>query len=237
MRNRGSGAAIRLAGILVAILAGVLSGCATTEVERSGFRVRIENISSESELATPLSPGVWVIHDSEFRLFREDMPDSGSGLESLAEDGNPAALAASIAGNSMTSQTGVFNIPTDSETPTILAPGREAAYEFSFRAAPGDRLSFISMFVQSNDLFFAPQDRGIDLFPAGRPIDGDITTQIILWDAGVELNELPGGGENQPLRQAAANSGDDENGVVRRVADAYEYPPVASLIRVMISAE
>ena len=215
----------------------MLSGCATNAVERTSFRVIIENISSDSDLATPISPGVWVIHDSEFRLFQEGMPGSGSGLESLAEDGNPAALAASIAGNSMTSQTGVFNIPTGAEVPADLAPGADAAYEFGFRAAPGDRLSFVLMFVQSNDLFFAPQDSGINLFPAGQPIDGDITGQIILWDAGVELNELPGGGANQPLRQAADNSGSDENGAVHRVADSFEYPPVGALIRVMIVAE
>ncbi len=45
------------------------------------------------------------------------------------------------------------------------------AYEFSFTAAPGDRLRFATMFVQSNDWIFSPASGGIELFDA----DGDPT--------------------------------------------------------------
>lgn len=35
------------------------------------------------------------------------------------------------------------------------------AYEFTFTASSGDRLGFATMFVQSNDLFFATPPEGI----------------------------------------------------------------------------
>ena len=134
-------------------------------------------------------------------------PDRGAGLEALAEDGNPAELAANLPRNS-----GVFTTPVGADGPGPLTPGN--AYEFTFVARPGDRLSFATMYVQSNDLFLAPGDTGIALFTDDRqPISGDITDQIGLWDAGTEVNEQPGVGANQAPRQAAANTGVDEGGV------------------------
>jgi hypothetical protein len=47
------------------------------------------------------------------------------------------------------------------------------------------------MFGQSNDLFYS-NDRPIALFDgAGKPVGGDMTLQLSLWDAGTELNEEP----------------------------------------------
>ena len=56
---------------------------------------------------------------------------------------------------------------------------------------PGDRLSLTTMMGQSNDWFYAPVESGIPLFENGNPISGDITSQIILWDAGTEVNQEP----------------------------------------------
>ena len=39
----------------------------------------------------------------------------------------------------------------------------------------GDYLSFATMFVQSNDLFYAPEPSGIPLFDGETPVDGDMT--------------------------------------------------------------
>ena len=92
------------------------------------------------------------------------------------------------------------------------------------------------MYVQSNDLFLAPGETGIALFVDGQPISGDITDQIDLWDAGTEVNEEPGVGANQAPRQAAANTGADEGGVVRLVDDGYTYPAVADIVLITISS-
>jgi hypothetical protein len=48
---------------------------------------------------------------------------------------------------------------------------------------------------------------------------GDVTSQVILWDAGTELNQEPGIGADQGPRQKGANTGKAENGGVRNVKD------------------
>ena len=187
------------------------------------FTVRIEN------LGTVLAPGAWVAQRGGTPIFSDGQPDRGAGLEALAEDGNPAQLAASLFNNS-----GVFTTPVGADGPGPLTP--DNAYEFSFVARPGDRLSFATMYVQSNDLFLAPGDTGIELFTDGQPISGDITAQIDLWDAGTEVNEEPGVGENQAPRQAGANTGADEGGAVRLVDDGFTYPAVADIVSITITS-
>src|SRR5205823_12964939 len=108
--------------------------------------------------------------------------------------------------------------------------------DFTVTATPGDRLHFAVMFVKSNDLFYAPREGGIALFNGkGRPIAGDRTADLVLWDAGTEVNEAPGAGPNQATRQSQPNTGPDENGVVRPVKDGFTYPAVAKVIRVTIT--
>lgn len=131
----------------------------------------------------------------------------------------------------------VFNTPDMEEEPAPAFPG--SAYTFTFTAVPGDHLSFATMLVQSNDLFFAPGENGIALFDdMGNPVHGDVTRTVWLWDAGTEVNEEPGVGENQAPRQADADTGEDEMGTVLRIGevmDSFDYPATAALIRVTIS--
>ena len=192
--------------------------------EPAHFTVRIENIG------TLLAPGAWVAQRGGTPLFVDGQPDRGAGLEALAEDGSPAELAASLTINS-----GVFTTPEGADGPGPLPPGN--AYEFSFIARPGDRLSFATMYVQSNDLFLAPDDTGIALFnDDGQSISDDVTALVRLWDAGTEVNEEPGVGANQAPRQAGANTGADEGGAVRLVDDGFTYPAVSDIVRITISA-
>ena len=186
-------------------------------------------LGMETGVTTVLAPGIWVVHADGMPLFVDGEADMGGGLEGLAEDGNPGPLADALGMGS-----GVFNTPVDAAGPGPVPPG--GAYEFTFRARPGDRLSFATMFVQSNDLFFAPDDEGIDLFATGRPARGDITAQIYLWDAGTEVNQVPGVGPDQAPRQSGPDSGADESGDVRLVDDGFHYPDVEDAIRVTISA-
>lgn len=188
-------------------------------------------LAADTGLASPLAPGVFIVHRNAAPLFSSNSPDRGLGLAELAEDGNPAPLAAALGGNS-----GVFNTPVGAAGPGALLPG--SAYEFSVTAKAGDRLSFATMFVQSNDLFYAPSTAGIALFNAsGAPIAGDITSQISLWDAGSETNQAPGVGADQAPRQAAANTGADEGGNVRLVDDGFSYPSVGSIVKVTITVQ
>jgi hypothetical protein len=93
------------------------------------------------------------------------------------------------------------------------------------------------MFIQSNDLFYAPADpAGIPLFEGGAPVEGDMTSMLALWDAGTEVNEQPGVGPNQAPRQDGADTGTPE-GVVRPVDDGYDYPATGEVIEVTVSPQ
>ncbi|NNE35482.1 MAG: hypothetical protein HKN13_09605, partial [Rhodothermales bacterium] len=137
-------------------------------------------------------------------------------------------------------KSGVFNTPAGTDAAGPLLPGQ--TYEFRFTAPVGMHVSFATMFVQSNDLFYAPEPSGIPLFDDdGNPNIGDVTEHVFLWDAGTEVNEEPGVGVNQAPRQSGPDTGIDENGSIVRiddgVADAagYRYPNVSDVIRVEIS--
>jgi hypothetical protein len=129
----------------------------------------------------------------------------------------------------------VFNTPLGAKAPGPITPG--AAYEFTISAMPGERLALTTMMGQSNDWFYAPNESGIALFKNGKPVSGDITSQMILWDAGTEVNQEPGIGPDQGPRQKAANTGEAENGVVRNAKDVKygsAFSNVSSVMRVTI---
>ena len=207
------------------------------------FRVLVENVSAENAVAggpAPLAPGVWAVHNAGDPFFTQDAPDRGEGLEALAEDGDPSGLAASVATLSGVVSSHAFNTPIGAEMPAPILSGQ--GYEFTVYGVPGDYLSLATMFVQSNDLFYAPDGAGIALFDDnGAAIDGDVTSQVFLWDAGTEVNEEPGVGANQAPRQSGSNTGDDESGSVVLIGDGqmgasgFTYPNVADIIRVTIN--
>ena len=76
-------------------------------------------------------------------------------------------------------------IPTknyvQSGTFAAVAPGQTTS--FTFHAAKGQRLMFATMYSNSNDLFFAPENPGIQLFnDSGVPYTGIIADAVKLWD-------------------------------------------------------
>jgi len=205
--------------------------------EETSFVVRIENVGNAdgSAMTTPFAPGVWAVHTGSDPLFSAGQADRGEGLEALAEDGDPSALAAALASQAGVSASGAFNTPVGETNPGPLPPG--GAYEFTITAVPGDMLSFATMYVQSNDLFYAPDGSGIALFNSdGTPVSGDVTGRIQLWDAGTEVNQEPGVGPDQAPRQAGPDTGPDEDGVVQVVSDEFTYPDTPATIRVTITA-
>ncbi|HKJ46612.1 MAG TPA: spondin domain-containing protein [Balneolales bacterium] len=180
--------------------------------------------SSHTGLTVPLSPGVFAIYQNDNPLFMSGSPAEGNGLEALAEDGNPDMLFTSLSSDNQVLMHGLFDTPDGSTSKSILLPGQ--TYSFSFQAEEGDKLTFATMYAQSNDWFYSAGQNGIDLFQNGAAISGDITGDIMLWDAGTEANEEPGIGSNQAPRQSAANTGTaDPNNSVRTV-DESMYPKV-----------
>jgi hypothetical protein len=190
-------------------------------------------LDGRTGIVSPLSPGVAAVHMMPGILFSEGMADADDGLEALAEDGDPTGLLASLLANSEVSVAEAFDTPLGGAGAAPAMPGE--SYVFQLTASEGDRLSLATMYVQSNDLFFAPADDGLDLFPGGTALDGDVTSSFLLWDAGTEVNEAPGVGLSQAPRQAAPDTGADEAGVVQEVDDGYDYPTVSDVIRVTVT--
>ncbi len=186
-------------------------------------------------LVSPLAPGAYAVHDSGMPIFTSGMADGGYGLEGLAEDGSAGTLGTWLETATGVSEAGVFSTPVGSGGPGPLLPGN--SYSFTFDAEEGDFLSFATMLVQSNDLFFGFGDMGLALFDNnGAAVIGDMTSAVMLWDAGTEMNQWPGAGTNQPLRQAGANTGPvDADNAVRVVNDGYAYPATNTLVRVTVS--
>lgn len=207
------------------------------------FTVRIENVSNKdgftasngSKFPFALSPGLWVVHEAEVRLYKEGTAAS-AGLERQAEDGDPMDLISSLTAREHSAmQHGVFNTPVGATAPGPIGPG--AAYEFTINAKPGMKLSAAMMFGQSNDWFYALPAEGISLFHNGKPISSDVTSRFVLYDAGTEVDEEIGIGANQGPRQKAPNTGVDEHGVVHRAKSSTYFSSNAALFRVTIMPE
>jgi len=213
-------------------------------IENSGvkFTVRIENVSDkDGQTATDgskwpfaLSPGMWVLHKKEVRLYSEGKK-AIAGLEAQAEEGNPTEIINFLMGHHSEMLHGVFNTPVGANGPAPILPG--GAYEFTFTATPGMRLSVITMFGQSNDWFYAPKNEGIDLFENGKAVSGDFTSMFMLYDAGTEADQEPGLGTDQAPRQKAPNTGAAENGVVHKAKKSTFFGHNGELFRVTITPE
>ncbi|NOT60241.1 MAG: hypothetical protein HOP19_08445, partial [Acidobacteria bacterium] len=130
---------------------------------------------------------------------------------------------------------GVFSTPVGADKPAPIGPG--GAYEFSFNAKPGMRLSLAMMFGQSNDWFYAPKRQGIDLFVNGKALSGDITSEFMLFDAGTEVDEEPGVGSNQGPRQASPDAGVAENGKVHAAKKSTFFTRNGELFKITITAD
>lgn len=191
----------------------------------------IDAIRFDRGIATTLSPGVFVIHRNDAPLFATGNADCGAGLEALAEDGNPATLAGSLAA-------GGDGLVTSGAFDSVTTGGAIAgdAFEVTFEADPGDRLSFATGFTASNDWFFGAGPTGIELFHGNDPRWGDITSEVHLFDLGTESDEELDVGANTGVQQDAPNTGStDGRTEVRQVPLATYDTPVPYHVRVTLT--
>jgi hypothetical protein len=243
--------------LLFAVLAGTPAAGQSRTDPATTFTVRIENVARRvlplpngTEADIPLSPGVWAVHTGRgpFLTPGELAPPA---LKALAEAGMVAAFAGGPGTTAGVRNQGTFETPHGrargrmetsrsegggANTTRMLQAGQH--YEFRVSARPGDRLSLALMLAQSNDGLLATDGDGIALFDSSlKPIDGDITDRLQLWDVGTEVNERPGVGRNQGLRQGAAHAGDPERRPVRPMPEAEFgslWPPVDRIVKVTI---
>jgi hypothetical protein len=212
---------------------------------RSGgteFVLRMENISSFDALvfsdgstqAAGMSHGVYSVHPDGWPVYEPgEITLSATGLEELAEDGNVRPMQAYLEKHPDVVESGIFYKPVGWDKDGELWPGD--AYEFRFTADPGDKLSFATMLMQSNDIIYGPREGRMELFTAdGRPISGDISGEIAPFDAGTEVNEDPLFGANVGVNQRWLNAGDPEEKEVRPPDDGFAYPAASKVLRVTL---
>ena len=219
-------------GVTAALGAGVADAKGQKQVT---FEVTITNNSELGQLDTdraggqiPLAPALWAVANGAGNPLFEVGESASAGLELLAEDGSPAGLHAEA-----------LEVNRISASEPAFGPGGPIlagqSTTFTITASPGDRLFLASMFVQSNDFFFANDD-GIRLFHGNRAVSGDVTDSVALWDAGTEVDEAPGLGDYQPLSGSGQNTGAAEGGVITlasETGDGFDIP--ADIIEVSIT--
>ena len=176
-------------------------------------------LTSNSGYVSPVAPVLWVLHDKkDYPIFREGTPDYGTGLETLAETGNPEPLYQSLMTKGY--KTGFQATQTDGSVGPLF-PGQK--YRFTINGQVGQSLSLACMLGASNDIFFSTGDKGIKLSYGEAKIE--LTHFIELYDAGTEVNEYPG---------AQTHADTEEHGVVRRLDDGLPWPKASRVIRVTI---
>lgn len=202
------------------------------------FEVESARVEANTGLIVPMSPGVWAVHDDGTNpLFNSGEADFGEGLEAIAEDGVPTDAAASLKAKTGVKSSDLFDTPVGATAPSAIGPG--GSYQFTFEAESGDRLSLTTMFVQSNDWIYTFPENGIALYNGDTPLSGDVTSEILLYDAGTEVDEYPGAGLNQVIRQSSADAGAaDADNTVRRVTTPPSNVPMASsVIKVTVTPQ
>jgi hypothetical protein len=111
-------------------------------------------------------------------------------------------------------------------TPPLILPGQSVTIHFS--AAKGEALSFATMYGWSNDLFFAPENPGIKVYDEnGMPKEGDVSSQIKIWDNGTRINQVPGAAVTHP------GTADTKNIIEVNGTDAQgnNYLPASTLVK------
>jgi hypothetical protein len=218
-------------GISVLVLAAGLGFAQPTAAGNAmTFTVTVEQMTTDHTLKlpdgsatkAPISPGIALVHSGANPLFMIGKP-AAEPIQRIAEAGQPEDAVAAMKKIKGVSQVVMF----------------ERTDTFTIRARPGDMLTFATMFGQSNDCFYAPKGSGdVALFDkGGKPMVGEHAVEVVLYDAGTEVNQAPGIGPDQGPRQDPKTwrQGELEHATVQPVRDTFAYPPVAEVIRVTIS--
>jgi hypothetical protein len=196
----------------------------------------LATLNGKTGVTVPFSPGAYAVHSDEVSFFQTGSSAS-DGIEDIAEDGKPSELVSTLKDSDGIKSVGAFNTPEGSDSKGPLTPGN--SYTFSVDAEPGDRLSLATMYIQSNDLFYAFESDGLSLFDSDdNPISGEQT--VMLYDAGTEADQEPGVGLDQAPRQSSLNTGTDEGGTVTQVNgsnDGFSYPSTSSIIEVTVTPQ
>lgn len=185
-----------------------------------------ENIAVEA--------GIWTAGDfvPTVRLdgFSIEYDGEGDASSDWTEEVNPSlglandAVSATTTFNvTITNAVNIYNVHTFTERTDDVGgsfgPGplnnADYKYQIEFQAVPGTKFTPVTMMGNSNDWFLAPEDfAGIPLWENGAPITGNIADQLILFDLGVEADNVPAA-----FPPGGANFGDADPDTSARIVD------------------
>ncbi len=192
-----------------AIVLSMMSGAAAAG--NADLSVTIENMGPAGGFSfTPL----WLAaHDGGFDAFDAGSA-GGPGITAIAEGGDTSVISATFAGS------GVDATIAQTTGAPVFSPGESQSAVFNVGDASVNRyLSFASMVVPSNDLFFGNDDAmAYEVFDAAGNFNGPFEILIFggdVYDNGSEINDAAGGAAFSAL----GGSGVSEGGVITRFFD------------------
>jgi hypothetical protein len=152
-------------------------------------QVRVENLAPDGGFS--FSP-VWLgFHDGSFDMF-----DAGTqardldGIQQIAELADAGPLSTRFG---MEQPMGVGGLVASGVGAPPFEPGEAASMMFDVGDTTENRfLSYASMVVPSNDLFFGNDD-ALEVFDVAGNFNGPFTIEVYgrdVWDAGTELNDI-----------------------------------------------
>jgi hypothetical protein len=211
------------------------------------FKVVVQNVSTATTLepgampdrTAPLSHGVWAVFTTG-SLFAVDQP-ADEGTARIAEDGMTTVKTNSLNNSSLIYSNGEFVAPGGPDSGAAIFVGESSM--FMIKGKPGQKLQIQTMFVQSNDWFYSFNNGGLDLFNGSTPVTGDVTSSLVLYDAGTEADEPLGLGTTQKPDQdpLAINVGPDDPVNMIKVASTkhpgFVIPATNSVIKVTITPQ
>eukprot|EP01097_Dermamoeba_algensis_P001486 TRINITY_DN1554_c0_g1_i1.p1 TRINITY_DN1554_c0_g1~~TRINITY_DN1554_c0_g1_i1.p1 ORF type:complete len:438 (-),score=121.77 TRINITY_DN1554_c0_g1_i1:129-1442(-) len=201
-----------------AVLARVTITAATT------FRFKLQNTAKD----TGLSPIVWAVSTKANAIFAAGGLAS-TGLTQVAQNGNPAVLAAELQAKRDVVFSGVVGTRP-------LLPGQ--SIEFEVPATAETLFSFVTMYGISNDRFYGSPSSGFRLFGANGPLSTPKVPGLELWDSGTALNEEPGRGATQAGARRNSATVLNEFGVIKSYLadlDGFYYTPPAEAIQLSVT--
>ncbi|MDQ3021240.1 MAG: spondin domain-containing protein [Bacteroidota bacterium] len=236
--------------IYLAAMALLIGGC-TDETTTSSpdqsrrFKVLIENVSTPNTIASPringtvpLSHGVYAIYASGSLFTPGQVSDEGTSR--IAEDGFTTVKTNDLNNTAGIMEHGEFVAPGGPDSGAAIFAGESSM--FMVKANPGEKLQIQSMFVQSNDWFYS-FNGGLSLFNGTTPISGDMTSNLVLYDAGTEADEAPGTGPYQKPVQGPTQMNFGPDDAVNMITDArtrhsqLNIPATTSVIRITVTPQ
>lgn len=196
-----------------------LSNPEITDIAQMGNIDKMKvKLMANTGIMTGLSPALIVVYRGDKNpIYELGKTDTGMGLKDIAQFGNVAKLQ-----NSLKSLPNIKGVYVAGSAP--VPPGSKVMA--SFKADPGDKIAYATMFGFSNDWFYA-NDQSIEA-----NFKGDLTPKTSLFDSGTGVDQYPGAGNRQALFGGTPQS---ESMPISKVGTQYPVPAVQNVIKVTVN--